>query len=562
MASFGILPNMILYLTRHYGMETPVATNVILLWSAATNFTPILGAFLADSYFGRYPTIVFGLLLNLLGMLLFWLTTMIPNLSPCDPITMSCNSPTTSQLAFLYSSLCLISIGAGGVRASSLAFGIDQLNKEKDAGIIEGYFNWTYALTAAAVLTGMTVLAYIQEIFGWMVGFGVPVVFMFISMVSFFLGSSLYVKVEPKGNVISEFARVVIASYRNRNLKSPSPDVFNDGMYFSDKDSAKLMPTDKFRFLNKACLIKNPQDYNQDGELQNQWSHCTIDQVEAFKAMIKIIPIWITGMIMYINMSQGTFYVLEASSMNRHITSNFEIPAASVATFMVLFTVLWLVLYDCVLIPSASKLRRSPTRLRVKQKMGIGLLAICFSTASLAIVEGKRRKLAIDEGFIEFPQGVVNMSVMWLLPRQILDGFAEAFNGVGQNEFYICELPQSMSSVASTLSGLGMSIGNVLASLILSVVDNVTKGEGKESWVSSNINKGHYDYYYWLLFVLMLANFLGFLWFSKAYGPCKGEENEGQQKMFTKNFTNTKKMLMKNLIKPKDPDNFFTKIKK
>jgi hypothetical protein len=35
-----------------------------------------------------------------------------------------------------------MSIGAGGVRASSLAlFGIDQLNKERDVGIIEGYFN-------------------------------------------------------------------------------------------------------------------------------------------------------------------------------------------------------------------------------------------------------------------------------------------------------------------------------------------------------------------------------------------------------------------------------------
>jgi len=66
MASFGILPNMILYLTRHYGMEAATATNVILLWSAATNFTPILGAFLADSYFGRYPTIAFGSLFSLL----------------------------------------------------------------------------------------------------------------------------------------------------------------------------------------------------------------------------------------------------------------------------------------------------------------------------------------------------------------------------------------------------------------------------------------------------------------------------------------------------------------
>ncbi|XP_058728545.1 protein NRT1/ PTR FAMILY 1.2-like [Vicia villosa] len=529
MSSYGIMLNMVLYLTRHYGMQAAQAANVILLWSAASYSTPVLGAFLADSYFGRFTIIAFGSFLTSLGMLLFWLTAIIPNLSPCDKLTMICNSPTTSQLAFLYFSLCLMSIGAGGVRASSLAFGVDQLNKkERDEGIVERYFNWSFALTGAAVLFGMTVLAYIQENFGWIVGFGVPVVLMFIAMLSFFLASSLYVKVEPRGNVINECARVVVASYRNRNLTLPSPNVSTDGMYYYEKESEMLMPSDKLRFLNKACLIQNrQQDLTQDGRLKNQWSLCTIDQVEAFKSIIKIIPIWITGMIMSINFGQGTFSVLEASIMNRRITSNFEIPAASMSTFLVLSSVFMLIFYDRVLVPSASKLRRSPTRLRVKQKMGIGLIATCLSASSLAIVEGKRRKMAIDEGFTDFPQGVVKMSVMWLLPRQIFDGFAEAFNGVGQNEFYISELPQSMSSIASTLSGLGLSCGSVLASLILSVVQSVTKGEGKESWVSSNINKGHYDYYYWVIFGFMLVNFMGYVYFCKVYGPCKGEENDG-----------------------------------
>ncbi|XP_050889878.1 protein NRT1/ PTR FAMILY 1.2-like, partial [Lathyrus oleraceus] len=306
MSSYGIMLNMVLYFTRHYGMQAAKATNIILLWSAASYFTPVLAAFLADSYFGRFTIIAFGSFLTLLGMLLFWLTAIIPNLSPCDQLTMICNSPTTSQLAFLYFSLCLMAIGAGGVRASSLAFGVDQLNKkERDEGIIERYFNWSFALTGAAVLIGMTILVYIQENFGWIVGFGVPVVLMFISTLSFFLASSLYVKVEPKGNVISECARVVVASYKNRNLNLPSPNVSNDGGYYYDKDSEMLMPSDKLRFLNKACLIQNPQqDFTQDGRLKSQWSLCTIDQVEAFKSMIKIIPIWITGMIMSINFSQ------------------------------------------------------------------------------------------------------------------------------------------------------------------------------------------------------------------------------------------------------------------
>lgn len=213
--------------------------------------------------------------------------------------------------------------------------------------------------------------------------------------------------------------------------------------------------------------------------------------------------------------------------MDRHITSNFEIPAASMSTFLTVSTVVWIVLYDRVIIPSASKVRGKPTCLRVKQKMGVGLFAVCLSITSVAIVEGIRRKMAIEEGLQEH-EGVVNMSVLWLLPRQVFDGFAEAFNGIGQNKFYICELPQSMSSIGSTLSGLGMSGANLIASLLLSLVDKVTKGEGKESWVSTNINKGHYDYYFWLLFGVMVANFFHFLYCSKGYGPCTGEKYEGQ----------------------------------
>lgn len=142
--------------------------------------------------------------------------------------------------------------------------------------------------------------------------------------------------------------------------------------------------------------------------------------------------------------------------MDRHITSNFQIPAASLGTLMIISTVSWLVLYDPIIIPLAFRIRGITSCLRVKQKMGVGIFAVCLSTASLAIVEGIRRKLAIEESFSEHPEGVVNMSVLWLLPRLVLDGLAEAFNVVGQNEFFICELPQSMSSIGSTLSGSGI----------------------------------------------------------------------------------------------------------
>nr|GMC51853.1 protein NRT1/ PTR FAMILY 1.2-like [Ipomoea batatas] len=59
-SSYGLAPNMILYLMKNYGMGVTKGQNLLFFWSAATNFLPLLGAFLADSYLGRFLTIAIG----------------------------------------------------------------------------------------------------------------------------------------------------------------------------------------------------------------------------------------------------------------------------------------------------------------------------------------------------------------------------------------------------------------------------------------------------------------------------------------------------------------------
>lgn len=51
---------MILYLMGDYHFGVAKGTNLIFFWSAATNFMPLLGAFLADFYLGRFLTIALG----------------------------------------------------------------------------------------------------------------------------------------------------------------------------------------------------------------------------------------------------------------------------------------------------------------------------------------------------------------------------------------------------------------------------------------------------------------------------------------------------------------------
>lgn len=526
-ASYGLLPNMIIYLMMDYGMSLTKSQNILYFWNAATNFMPLIGAFVSDSYMGRFLTIGLGSISSLLGMILLWLTAMIPQArpGPCDPRTQVCKPTSSSQYSLLLSSFALISIGAGGIRPCSLAFGADQINNTenpKNVRALERYFGWYYASAALSVVIALTGIVYIQDHVGWKVGFGVPAILMFLSASLFFLASSLYIKHKIRTNLLTSFVQVVVVAYKNRKIDLPT---INSEVWYHQKESKYHVPTNKLRFLNKACVIRNPEDVSSDGVALNQWTLCSVDQVEELKVLIRVIPLWSAGIMMSVNISQSSFAVLQAQSMDRHLTSNFEIPAGSFGLFTVIALFVWVMIYDRLVLPVASKIIGKPVYIGVKERMGIGLFFSFMGMVASAIVEHIRHRKAIQQGFLNNPSAVVDMSAYWLIPQHVLNGLAEAFNAIGQTEFYYSEFPQSMASIASCLFGLGMAFANLLASLILSTVDHATKKGGKESWTSSNINKGHYESYYWLLAVLSVINIFYFMFCSWAYGSCVEKVN-------------------------------------
>lgn len=252
-----------------------------------------------------------------------------------------------------------------------------------------------------------------------------------------------------------------------------------------------------------------------------------MNQVEQLKSVIRIIPIWSTAILVTLTIyCQSSYTVLQAKTMDRHLTSSFEIPAGSFNMFTVISSTLWLGFYNSIALPIASKIKGKSVRLSSKKRIGIGIFITSISMATSAIVEGIRRQKAIEQGFEDDPHAMINMSALWLLPQHIILGISEAFNAAGQIEFYYSELPKSMSSIAITLCLLASSIASFVASLMMSIVDSITKTGNQESWLSDNLNKGHYDYYCWLLFGICVLSFVYYIACSRAYGPCQGEESK------------------------------------
>ncbi|CAN4094750.1 unnamed protein product [Withania somnifera] len=342
---------------------------------------------------------------------------------------------------------------------------------------------------------------------------------MLLSVSMFLTGSPFYIKVKAKESLFIGLLQAAVAAFAKGFRNIPFTN-FDDCYYYQPHESEILEPSNDFRCLNRACMIEDPQqDLNPDGSASNPWTLCSVEQVESLKALIRVLPMWSTGILIFVMTRQFPFSVLQTKTMDRHIFPQLKVPAASFSVFMMIAFTIWIVFYDRVLVLLLSKYTGQPRGLSPVFRMGFGIIVSCISMALSAITENIRRQRAAEEGHKNDPSALVNISAMWFTPQYALLGVAEAAYSVGQVEFFYCLLPKSMSSIASAMATTGTAVACLAASVLVSGVDWLSSTRGKTSWLSSNINRGHLDYYFWLLAFLSLLNFLYFLVVCRFYEP-------------------------------------------
>lgn len=59
-ASTGLIANFTVYLLSHFQMKQVDATNLVQIFFGTTNFAPLVGAFVADAYLGRFRTLAYA----------------------------------------------------------------------------------------------------------------------------------------------------------------------------------------------------------------------------------------------------------------------------------------------------------------------------------------------------------------------------------------------------------------------------------------------------------------------------------------------------------------------
>uniref|UniRef100_A0A1J3FRF7 Protein NRT1/ PTR FAMILY 5.16 n=1 Tax=Noccaea caerulescens TaxID=107243 RepID=A0A1J3FRF7_NOCCA len=509
-AYFGIGSNLITYLTGPLGQSTATAAVNVNTWSGTASMLPVLGAFIADAYLGRYLTIVIASLIYILGLGLLTLSASLILIGLSEQRSNDASGKPLFWVNILFfCSLYLVAIGQGGHKPCVQAFGADQFDAADSKERISrgSFFNWWFLSLSAGITLSIVVVVYVQDNVNWALGFGIPCLFMVMALALFLLGRKTYRY--PKGgdskekNAFARIGRVFVAAYKNRKM-SYQHSSLSQGL-LEDGSSEKFKG--RFKFLANALLS------GEGGE-----EPCNRRDVEDAMALVRLIPIWITSVVCTIPYAQyATFFTKQGVTVDRNILPGLEIPPASFQALIGISIFISVPAYEHVFLPLARRITKKPFGITMLQRIGAGMVLSSFNMVVAALVETKRLETAKEYGLVDRPDATVPMSIWWFVPQYLLLGMIDVFSLVGTQEFFYDQVPTELRSIGLALSLSAMGLASFLSGFLITVINWVTGKDGGDSWFNTNLNRAHVDYFYWLLAAFTALGFFAFLFFSRLY---------------------------------------------
>ncbi|XP_042388401.1 protein NRT1/ PTR FAMILY 2.7-like [Zingiber officinale] len=544
LAASGVTANLTVYLIKQYNVKSIDAAQIGNIVNGCISLSPVAGAILSDAFVGCYPVIVFSTLLSLLSLVLVTLTAAVKWLRPppCAFGSADCQSASSGQLAFLYIAIALTAAGCGGTRFNMLALGASQFDKPRDQTVI---FNWFFVLIYAAGIIGTTVLVFIEDSISWTLGFGLSATANAAIAVVLLSGAKYYRKPAAQGSPFTGLLQVVVAAFRKWNvtITPANPSYYFRAINGGNINRAKALdhtpngsllgraPTQSLRFLNRAAWICDGE-IKPNGSVAKPWRLSSVEQVEDFKVLLRIFPLWSSSIFISVSISiQLGLTVLQALTMDRTVGPHFSVPASSFVVSSLASTAIALCLLDRFLLPLWHHLtRHTPTPL---QRVGVGHFFNAAGMAASALVEHARARVVRAHRKESEAGWVVPMSALWLVVPLVLVGVGEAFHFPGQVALYYREFPSMLRNTSTGMIAVTIALGFYLSTAVIDLIRRTT------GWLPDNINASRLEKVYWIVTVLTIANFSYYIACAALYryqNPLpEEEEEEGRQQRLNGN---------------------------
>jgi len=200
---YGMRAILVIYLVEWLQFSDSTATAVYHSFVMTCYFTPIFGAVLADSYIGKYKTILYLSVIYCLGNVVMAATAFPPPFW-VGPVI----------------GLLLIGIGTGGIKPCVSAFGGDQFSSDQEEELNKFfsvfYFIINLGSLISTLLTPVLRGVHCIEESCFPLAFGIPAALMIIALCIFIYGKSSYKVYPPTGNVIGQTFMCVGRAIKNK----------------------------------------------------------------------------------------------------------------------------------------------------------------------------------------------------------------------------------------------------------------------------------------------------------------------------------------------------------
>ncbi|CAL5025655.1 unnamed protein product [Urochloa decumbens] len=520
-AFYGVYLNLVVYLQDVLHGDSASNAAAVSSWVGVSYLMPVIGAAIADSYWGKYKTVLVGLSISLAGMVVVTTSATLPSLRPppCSHGGAHCAPASPIQRLVFFAGIYLCAVGTGGAKAAIVSFGAEQFDdgnaaeRERKAS----YFSWFYGVANLAVLASGTLLVWVEEDLSWGLGYGVCAALVATAVAGLAATAPVYRIVPPAGSPLKGACQVLVALAHKVRVRVPDDpaELYEEEVHVIKKaplllerpEREQLGHTDQFRWLDKAAVVVTGADMEAEGASSSPWRLCTVTQVEELKTLLRLIPIWLTSAVYFVaNAQTQTTFVQQGTMTDTRIAIaggalSFSVPAASMTSVMTVLEVAYLALYN--------RFIGRAQALTPLQLMGLGHGMAAGAVALAALAEARRLAIA----------AAAPMGIAWLLPQYAAMAVSDASLAVGQLEFFYGEAPETTRAASTAFYFLSCSVGNLLSSQLVTLVASVTAAGGGKGWFPPDMDDGHLDYYFLLVVGIAVLNFAVFVYLAKNYTP-------------------------------------------
>ena len=197
---YGMRSILIGYMISVLHMEEPDAMTVYHLFTAGIYILPLLGAWLADRYFGRYRIILYVSLLYCVGHGVLATADLTPNLD--------------ARLYILFAGLFIIMLGAGGIKPCVSAFVGDQVGDSESKVMTRIYATFYWSINLGSFFSFL-VIPWVRQNWGYGWAFGIPGIFMALATLIFWCGRRHYHRRLPSHPIFASDRAAAAAAQQN-----------------------------------------------------------------------------------------------------------------------------------------------------------------------------------------------------------------------------------------------------------------------------------------------------------------------------------------------------------